>query len=219
MRKPKENPLALPVNLAWSITYHLWKAAHAEPGGKLDSLRSALLDVQRFADLMDGSLWKSIRGFEEKMRQVGLSGWAVRCWSNLLWFRAEVFVNRPDADKDATESETIARRSLNHLENLVTDPLRMGTLGESLERLIMLALELHTVLNATAIPSLPQLLENEHPTTQSAAQYIKENPGAQGEDIDEAIHKAKGHFRNHIMPILKTYGYTGSKKVGYRPPK
>ncbi|MGD0461168.1 MAG: hypothetical protein ABSB74_01645 [Tepidisphaeraceae bacterium] len=66
---------------------------------------------------------------------------------------------------------------------------------------------------------LKEISQNEHPTTWAAAKYVVEHPGAKGFTIDDATGNARGHFRNHIFPILKTYGFTGSKKTGYNPPK
>jgi hypothetical protein len=83
----------------------------------------------------------------------------------------------------------------------------------------MFSYELHIVQSGQSMPTIPMSLELEHPTTQQAADYIRKHPGAKGIAIDDHIGTAHGHFRNHIFPKLKHYGFTSSRRTGYRFPK
>ena len=142
-----------PSFLAWWIMQDLQKANQrlSTPYASMN-LESTLRNIEEFVDLVDESLWKSICEVDNEMRQVGLFGWPVQCWSSLIAFHGE-FAGMIDkeAQGDAAPNE-LAARKVKRLQDLVKEPSRIEPQVRMQERLYMLFLELDTVLNAPVPP-------------------------------------------------------------------
>lgn len=74
-------------------------------------------------------------------------------------------------------------------------------------------LALADAIDAGAAPPAPRPLGD---TARAAADFIVANPGTKGATVAKAIDVTHDHFRQKVVPVLKSHGFYNAD--GYRPP-